>query len=270
MSGKHTKKKTSPGKSALLAFILVLLTVAVVVLAVWRGGASSPSAPPAASPSPTPQTEPATEATPTPDTTPAPTPTHQAQAEIEPVTTINLGNGLEITDMGSYTGTYMEDGSDEFVTGVMMIIVANTGDADLQFASIELAFADTTANFELSNLAVGQSVVLLEKQRQPQPQGQPMSAVARNVVLFDSPMSLCTELVEITGLDGMLNVKNISGADITGDIVVYYKNSATDLLYGGITYRVRIEGGLAAGEIRQVVAGHYRSSGSSICMVTVG
>ena len=50
---------------------------------------------------------------------------------------------------------------------------------------------------------------------------------------------------------------------------MYYKNSATDLLYGGITYRSKVSGGLKAGEIRQITAGHYNPKSSSIVMVTI-
>ena len=71
-------------------------------------------------------------------------------------------------------------------------------------------------------------------------------------------------------LDGAVNVTNISGKDIAGDIVIYYKNSAADLYYGGITYRVRIEGGLKAGEIRQIMASHFSDTGSKIMFVTIG
>jgi hypothetical protein len=52
--------------------------------------------------------------------------------------------------------------------------------------------------------------------------------------------------------------------------VIYYKNSASDLYYGGITYRIRIEGGLAAGEIRQAMGNHLSESGSAVMFVTIG
>ena len=52
--------------------------------------------------------------------------------------------------------------------------------------------------------------------------------------------------------------------------MVYYKNSAEDVFYGGITYRARIEGGLQKGEIRQIMAGHCSKNGSTIMFVTCG
>lgn len=264
MSGKHVKKKRSSGKSAALAFALALLTIAVVALAVWRssGSADTPPAeetPAAATPAPE-QTE----------ATPAPSAAPSVEVELEPVTAINLGYGLEISDVGSYIGAYMEDGSDEFVSGVMMLIVRNNGETDLQFANIEVAYTDFTASFQVTNLPAGQAVVLLELNRQPLPEGEPLSAVAQNVVLFDEPMSLREDILALSGSDGSITVKNISDADISGDIYVYYKNSAADLLYGGITYRAKVEGGLAAGEERSIVAGHYDPDNSLLTLVTCG
>lgn len=40
--------------------------------------------------------------------------------------------------------------------------------------------------------------------------------------------------------------------------------------FNGICYRVRIEGGLKAGEIRQIMPSHFSSEGSRIMFVTVG
>ena len=71
-------------------------------------------------------------------------------------------------------------------------------------------------------------------------------------------------------MDGAVNVTNISGEDIEGNIVVYYKNAAKDLYYGGITYRITIEGGLKADEIRQVMTNHASDTGSRIMFVTIG
>ena len=96
------------------------------------------------------------------------------------------------------------------------------------------------------------------------------TALAENVVIFQESLTLCEDRLKIQMLDGVLNVSNISGKDIDGDITVYYKNSAADVFYGGITYRIRIEGGLKKDEIRQVVAGHVSDSGSALMFVTCG
>lgn len=195
------------------------------------------------------------------------------KAELEEIqkAAINLGSGMQITDIGKYTGVYMEDGSDELVSGILMIVVTNTGENTIQYAEIELAGKNSAASFSMSTLAPGSSVVLLEQNRMAYDAAEDYSgAVAKNVVLFQEPLSLCEDQLKLQILDGALNVTNISGADITGDIIIYYKNSAADMFYGGITYRVRIEGGLKSGEVKQLIASHLSAKGSTILFVTVG
>ena len=184
---------------------------------------------------------------------------------------INLGNGMYITNVGGYTGIYMEDGSDELVTGVTMIIVENTGKDDIQYAEILLPIGKEEAKFVLSTLPAGEKVVLLEKERMGYSgESDCGSAIAQNVVIFDKPLDKMEDQFEIQLLGGMMNVRNISGSDIRGNIVIYYKNSAADILYGGITYRLTIEGGLAAGEVRQMPGSHISEKGSEVMFITVG
>lgn len=196
--------------------------------------------------------------------------TEQTEAlETAPVFTAEeLSDGLYITDVGSYAGVYMEDGSDETVSDVMMLVLENASGKDLQLARIQLVYGDFTAEFETTNVPAGESVVLLEKNRHSAPQTPYQSAEASVVAFFDEPMSLQEDRLRITGMDGVLEVTNISEADITGDVFIYYKNAAADLLYGGITYRVRVNGGIAAGETAQITTGHYTQAGSRILWVT--
>ena len=189
------------------------------------------------------------------------------QMEIRQFQSINLGYGLSITDVGSYTGMYMEDGSDEIVSGVMMIVVSNEGDEDIQLADIELSQNGEIYSFRLTNLAAGARAVVLERERREHPEGEPQSAILKETVIFSEPVGLCEDRIGISGMDGMLNIQNVSDTDIDGDVYVYYKYAADDLFYGGITFRVRVEGGLDAGEIRQIPAGHYSPSGCAIIHV---
>ena len=183
---------------------------------------------------------------------------------------IELGRGLWITDVGKYTGVYMEDGSDEVVSGVMMIAVTNAGEEDVQYAEIAMPVGDQTAQFTLSTLPVGKTVILLEMNRMEYVSGEYSEASVTSLAVFPYPLSLREDLLQIQILDGAINVANISGNDIHDDIVIYYKNSAADVYYGGITYRIPIEGGLKAGEIRQVMASRFNQSSSRLLMVTIG
>lgn len=178
-----------------------------------------------------------------------------------------LDYGLEITDSGKYTGMYMEDGSDEVLSDVMMIIVRNNGEQDIQLAEITAAADGETYRFQLTNLAVGERAVLLDLDRKSA--AELTSAVLDKAARFDEPMDLYEDTIEVSGVNGMVNVQNISDEDIAGDIYVYYKYAGEDIYYGGITFRVRVEGGLKAGEIRQIPAGHFNAEGCAVVQVTI-
>ena len=128
---------------------------------------------------------------------------------------------------------------------------------------------EINSRFKLTNLAVGKRAVLLDLDRKPAEGGTPEAVELDSVALFQEPMELHEDVIEIGGLEGMLNVKNISDTDISGDIHIYYKYAAQDIYYGGITFRVRIQGGLKAGELRQIPAGHFDPKGCEIIQVTI-
>ena len=197
----------------------------------------------------------------------------EASEALEEEPSSGLGYGLQITDMGGYTGMYMEDGTDEIVSGVLMLVVENTGDQDIQYAEITVDFADSQGQFTLTTLPVGEKVVLLEKNRlQWEDTMDDGTARIRSgkVACFQEPISTMEDKLKIGIVDGAINVTNISGEDIPGTITVYYKNAAADICYGGITYRIQIQGGLKSGEIRQVMTNHASDTGSRIMFVTVG
>ena len=90
------------------------------------------------------------------------------------------------------------------------------------------------------------------------------------VALFEEHPGTCEDKLEIQCLNGVINVTNISGEDITEDVLIYYKNYVGGIYYGGITYRIRITGGLKADEIRQGTATHFNPDNSTVVFVTCG
>ena len=258
--GKYNKKKKSNDRTVLtvLLTISLILLAGMIFLAVCLGRQAAPTP----------------EQTETPDsgsTEVVPIPTEERlPTEMTEPPVIELSDGLVIHHISSYAGMFMEDGTNDIVSDVMMILLENTSDEDLQLARISIEYSDFTAEFEVTNLPGGEMVVALEKNRQPKPAEKYQAIGTKNVVFFPEAMDLQEARIRITGANGSLEVENISGEDITGDIYIYYKNSASDLLYGGITYRVTLKGGLAAGEKTRVIAGHYTLNGSRILMVDCG
>lgn len=271
MSGKfaqkNNKKKSNPKRAALWAVIVVLSLVLSAALLLWWGLYSTENVD---DPSDS-QTEstPRTAQTTQPTQTPQPEQTIQ-MVEIKEISK-DLGQGLFLADVGKYTGIFMEDGTDEVVSGVLMMVVKNTGEETIQYAELTVETSAGTAEFSLSTLPAGASVVLLEQNRMQWSAEEDYSSVTvDNVAVFAEELSLCEDQISLQVMDGAINVTNISGADITGDIVIYYKNSVQDIYYGGITYRVRIQGGLKAEEVRQIMGSHFSDTGSTILFVTVG
>lgn len=183
---------------------------------------------------------------------------------------INLGHGLELTKIGRFSGVYMEDGTDEMVSNVLMVMVTNNGEEDIQYSEVILAAGNTGAFFDLTTLPAGETVLLLERDRMQWSETETYSnAMLFDTAVFPEPLDLHSDQLQVQMLDGAMNVTNISSEDISGEIVIYYKNRLNDMYYGGITYRVRIEGGLAADEVRQLPANHLYANGSQIVFITI-
>lgn len=192
------------------------------------------------------------------------------QSEIKQHDTEQLGYDLELQGVGRYAGFYIEDGTNDPVSNTLMIRIKNTGEMDLQLARLSLTYSDFTAQFEITNLPAGRSVVVLEKNRHAYTDENHLSVALSDIVFFEEQMDVSDQTYEITGLPGAINIKNCSASDISGDISVYYKYIADDELYGGITFRAKIEGGLQSGEIRQAASSHFDPDQCIILSVNIG
>ena len=263
MKGKYTKKKKkNTGFRWILAVCLLLI---IGIAALWIAAMSRD---PAVLPPVETTQAPAAETTAAPETAaPETNAAAQSTETEEPFQPINLGYGVYLEKVSAYTGIYMEDGSDELVSGVMLIRVNNTGDDDIQLMNITVSSGGESYRFKLTNLPSGAEAVLLELDRARMPESSDFSAIAEDVVLFQEPMRADFDTYEISGMPGAMNVKNISDKDISGDIYVYYKYRTQDMYYGGITFRISIQGGLKAGEVRQVMTSHFNPDTCEILVI---
>ena len=275
MSGKYTnknkKRKSRKMRPALIAAVILLsialvLSLLLVVYLEHRDientpqGTTEDQVPPVTTAAST-GTDPVQ---PTTSGTTAPTTS-------EEVCLFELGNGVKIIGMIPYTGAFMEDRTDEVVTDVLGIQVKNTGETYIQTMDITLTAGETQAQFSLSTLFPGETVVALEKNRMAYSSAPEFEqAKASAVALFEELPGMCEDKLKIQCLNGVINVTNISDKDITGDILIYYKNYVSGMYYGGITYRIRIAGGLKAGQIHQGMAAHFNPDNSKIVFVTCG
>ena len=256
MSGKYENNNAGKKKSAVAIALIAVVVVAVLAAALFLMNRKDDMMPENA------QMTQSAEAEQT-----------QVQTEQTEPVGISLGNGLAVLDIGAYTGIYMEDGTDEIVSDILMMKVTNIGEDNVEYARITMAVGEETAEFTLATLKPGDTVVLLEKSRMAYDSSVDYDSaeiVCQNLALYQEPLRLHEDKLSIQILDGAIYVTNISGKDITGRVSIYYKNKASGIYYGGITYRIVLENGLKDGEIRQMMASHFSETGSEIVFVTIG
>lgn len=275
MSGKYAKKKSHKraknrrnrrGLWILIGVLCAALVGLAVMAVTMNRDEPDPVLPGTTNP---PATNPAVQTQPT-EQVQQTVQTEPLDQPAEPVTEYlhDLGGGIVITDLISYTGAFMEDRTDEVVSGVLAIRVTNNGEESVQTMDILLSDGETEAEFSLSTLFPGDTVIVLEKNRMAYSDAQEFTdAETSFVALFGERPGMYQDQLEIQCLNGAINVTNISGADIEGDILIYYKNYVSGIYYGGITYRIRIQGGLKAGEIRQGTAAHFNPDNSAVVFV---
>ena len=257
MRGKYEKKRSRKGRGFWILPVIVLLLAAGLMIYSRMNTVEDDFMPPA-----TEQTEPV-------ETTQAQTELPVQETQAQPAGLFNLGSDVLITEYVSYTGAFMEDRTDEVLTDILAIRITNRGDKFIQTMDITLSNGDTQAQFSVSTLFPGETVIVLEKNRMAFSTAPEFTqAETSSVALFDAHPGMCEDKLEIQCLNGVMNITNISGEDITGDILIYYKNYVAGVYYGGITYRIRLEGGLKSGEIRQGSAAHFNPDNSIVVFVT--
>lgn len=180
-----------------------------------------------------------------------------------------LDNDLTITSVEPYSGKYVEDGSDDEVKDVLMITIRNDGTQSLQYAELNVEYGEEIAEFSLSTLKPGESVLVLEKNKiKYREKSEIISTQLKNVVYFQQPLTLCEDILMISAKDGAFNVENVSGQDLKGQVAIYYKNKMDDSYLGGITYRAVIEEGIEKDGIKQIMTSHYIVDKSEVIFVT--
>ena len=172
--------------------------------------------------------------------------------------------GMTIKNIGQYTGSFVEDGSDKSVSNVLSIVVTNTSGKDLQYGEIKLKAGSKTATFKLTNIPSGKSVLALETSGMKYSSGT--NYTYAEATYAQTNMSMNSSKVSVSTADSKVTIKNISGKDL-GTVYVYYKNLDKSGAYlGGITYRVKFEN-VKSGDTLTQSTKHFSKSNSKIVMV---
>ena len=171
-----------------------------------------------------------------------------------------------------YTGVYVEDGSFEDCENVAAIKVTNNTLNDIQLLRIIVKTDVKEMLFEVSGFLAGETVTVLEKSKQTIGANEKIVEISyRDRVYYEKNVSMHEDILQVQGNLATINIKNISDADITGDIYVYYKiKDPQGNYFGGITFRAKAEGGLKIDEIKQLPAGAFDPYNCEVLFVEYG
>ncbi|MBQ7133534.1 MAG: hypothetical protein IJO20_03465 [Ruminococcus sp.] len=159
---------------------------------------------------------------------------------------------LEFT---SYSGPYVEDGSNEEVENILAVLLENRSDEYLEFATVTYDVDGKTAQFVVSGLPPSKRAWVLEANRMGVKADLEFEFLDCQSTFRDDAL-LTTDKLEVEVDGNTLTLKNISEDNLSNPCV-YYKNLNSDGNYlGGITYMVGFET-LKPKDSLKKQAGHY-------------
>ena len=175
-------------------------------------------------------------------------------------------SSLSIRAVKSYSGVFIEDGSDKDVSGIAAIILDNKGTEHIEYAKITLKCEGKEYVFEAKTLAAGATMVVQESTGAKYVDGEYGEATA--MVAAMEKLEMSEQLVKVKETEsGGIQITNVSGKDIPC-VRIFYKFYIEDLdvLVGGITYTSKITD-LQANEVRVITPSHYDKDASCVMMV---
>ena len=215
----------------------------------------APTEPPTEAP-----TQPPTEA-PTKPTQPKPPQNTKPDKEENKVADGNL----TCDKFAAYSGQFVEDGRDEVVQNVAVLLVTNRSDQFLDLATITYEVDGKTATFIVTGLPAGRSAWVLEAQRMTVSASTKYSYVDCVYSLRDN-VTASTSKITVTAQGNMLTATNNTGTTLH-NVAVYYKVLHSDGKFlGGLTYLVDF-GTLEPGASAEVLAGHYSQETAEIVRI---
>lgn len=184
-----------------------------------------------------------------------------------PTITLSDSN-LTVESIGRYSGSFLEDGSDEPTANVAAMLITNHSDQMLQIAQIDFQVNDTeTASFKVTNLPAGTSTLVLESNKREFKEEDSYTYGNAATGYMEQP-TLEEDKFDIEVEKGKITLKNKTN-ETYAKVYVYYKYVQLGGAYlGGITYRTPFEDVKGGAEV-EAVAGHFNPESSKIMAVQV-
>lgn len=177
-------------------------------------------------------------------------------------------SNLTVEAVGSYSGNFLEDGSDEPTANVAAMLITNNSDKMLQIAEISFKVNEKdTAVFKVTDLPAGTSTLVLESNKREFSEEDAYTYGETATAYIEQP-SLEEDKFELETEDGKITLKNKTDKSYE-KVYVYYKYVQIGGAYlGGITYRTPFENVPAGGEA-EAVAAHFNPESSKIMAVQI-
>ncbi len=178
------------------------------------------------------------------------------------------GTDLVIQYAAPYSGIFVEDGSDDMVSNVAMVLLYNAGDDAVEYSKITMRYDDQTLEFIVSALPAGGKVAAQEINRKPCGTGDLVECFAENATRDTLDMCENSLKVQDNG-DNSLTITNLTDQQLVTVRIFYkYYLAEEDAFIGGITYTSKISN-LPAGESIVITPSHYASEGGKVVMVRI-
>lgn len=178
---------------------------------------------------------------------------------------LDLGDGLSVEQIGFYSGSASGENGLETVTGVLGLKLTNNSGKNISNARI--VYGDYV--FELSILPDGGSAMLPETTLSTYDGKLPTDSPAVESVEYLEAETIALDSFEFTVKEGQLIVKNVSDADIGGNLLVYYQYESIGGLLGDVCYSAALEGGIKAGESKTISAPNAIIDSTKVILVAV-
>lgn len=177
-------------------------------------------------------------------------------------------SNLTVESIGAYSGSFIEDGSDEATKNVTAMLITNNSDQMLQVALIDFQVnSNETASFKVTNLPAGTSTLVLESNKREFSDKDTYAYGNAATGYMDQP-TLEEDKVELKTENGKITLKNKTDKELKR-VYVYYKYVQIGGAYfGGITYRTPFEN-VGAGKEAEAVAAHFNPDSSQIMGVQI-
>lgn len=174
------------------------------------------------------------------------------------------GTGLVIDRIDSYSGVFIEDGTDEEVTDIFAVHVQNQSDNNVEYSNIILEINGKPLNFKITDLPAGSGITVLESSRAAWEDGTP-GYVDNQTAYIDAFDMLNSDTGVVIGDDNGITVTNLTDEEIPC-LRLFYKFVKDGEYLGGITYTAKIDN-LAAGDSVTIYPSHFAKDGSQVMMV---